>query len=666
MAYRIDAAFAREDDFSLSAPSHLFDSSTHFSPFMSATSLTLAGASDVASRAASPFAHTPFGIQQGGIGGPMLFGSPADPDAVPGDNTSTVTLNVMEGQTLDGTINLVGQGTSPPLPGTDADWYMVHLEAGNSYKFDMAQADQGSTGPDFRLTLYDAEGNVASPTVDNGGMGAPEELRYGATVTGTYYISVDNYTAGDLGDYSLSGSLDNTGGSNAGTPLAAIDWGGPTCKMDDGVDDGVTHITVYYAKPGEVWGSADDPIVSVGWDDFAKAATFVAFDQYEHIINVDFAEATDSSQADWILVQTATAPALLGQMRPPGTENEGQGDFNKVGFDYDEPSTHQGGYSFITFIHEFGHGMGLAHPHDTGGGSEVMHGVTGDVATGFTTGDFHLNQGVYTTMSYNDGWPDGPDGTSDSTAYGYQGTLMALDVAELQIKYGANMDYHTGDNTYRMPDVNQPGTMYACIWDAGGDDTISARGTSVSAIDLRTATLQYEDGGGGFISHTSGIFGGFTIANGVVIENAVGARGGDSITGNDAANHLIGKGGTDNILGGDGDDVIAGGRGADMLTGGDGADTFVFEANGANHDTNTDLAHRDIIDLSAIDAIAGTGEDDAFTLVSAFDGNAGELVVSYPVAAGLTRFSLDTDGDGAADIVIFAAGRHVGFDNFIL
>src|SRR6185295_5886453 len=62
-----------------------------------------------------------------------------------------------------------------------------------------------------------------------------------------------------------------------------------------------------------------------------------------------------------------------------------------------------GSFGFMLFAHEFGHALGLAHPHD--GGSEdgqVFPGVThGDDAA---FGDYALNQGIWTVMSYNDGW----------------------------------------------------------------------------------------------------------------------------------------------------------------------------------------------------------------------------------------------------------------------
>ncbi len=288
--------------------------------------------------------------------------------------------------------------------------------------------------------------------------------------------------------------------------------------------------------------------------------------------------------------------------------------------------------------------MGLAHPHDTGGGSEVMHGVPPATSPPASpTGDFGLNEGIFTTMSYNDGWPDGPEGTSDSTAYGYQGTLWALDVAELQIKYGANTSYHTGNDTYAMPDVNAPGTMYACIWTRAATTRSGRRARAIppstsggdAAIRRRRRRI--------CLAHRWHLRG-FTIANGVVIEDAKGAPGDDAITGNDANNHLDGAGGVDHIDGGDGNDTITGGAGADILTGGAGDDVFVYTRVG--RDTITDLSDSDSIDLSGIDADINTTGDQRFAVVGHFSGHAGELVVHYVSATGTTRFAMDTDGDG--------------------
>src|SRR5919108_173198 len=79
---------------------------------------------------------------------------------------------------------------------------------------------------------------------------------------------------------------------------------------------------------------------------------------------------------------------------------------------------------------------GWGHPHD---GGDRLHEPDTTTFPGVRynrpgdTGDFGLNQGIWTTMSYNDGWTDAP-GVYPS--YGYQGTPMAFDIAALQELYG--------------------------------------------------------------------------------------------------------------------------------------------------------------------------------------------------------------------------------------
>ncbi|MFC4175334.1 M10 family metallopeptidase C-terminal domain-containing protein [Microvirga sp. GCM10011540] len=87
--------------------------------------------------------------------------------------------------------------------------------------------------------------------------------------------------------------------------------------------------------------------------------------------------------------------------------------------------------------------------------------------------------------------------------------------------------------------------------------------------------------------------GGYTIAKGVVIENAYGGRGDDRLVGNGAANLLAGNGGADRLIGHAGDDILKGRAGNDVLTGGSGADVFVFDSkpnSRTNRDKITDFA----------------------------------------------------------------------------
>src|SRR5688572_909978 len=312
--------------------------------------------------------------------------------------------------------------------------------------------------------------------------------------------------------------------------------------------------------------------------------------------------------------------SLLGSMNPPDYGDEGVAQFNSADERWSAQMLQPGGFSFVTLIHEFGHGMGLAHPHDTGGGSSIMPGVVTSGVPGDDggAGTYKLNQGVFTMMSYNDGWEESPYGLAETNneGYGWLGSLMALDIAVIQDKYGVNEEWATGDDTYVLKDVNEWGvyidaatgqpaqhdasnaattrdgyyvgqsTFYSSIWDAGGTDKIEYIGTKNTTIDLRAATLQYEVGGGGFMSYAFGIYGGFTIANGVTIENATSGSGADRLTGNSANNRLEGNagndsfylyvGGNDTALGGSGNDIFflgAGYSAGDTIRGGADLDT---------------------------------------------------------------------------------------------
>jgi serralysin len=257
-------------------------------------------------------------------------------------------------------------------------------------------------------------------------------------------------------------------------------------------------------------------------------------------------------------------------------------------------------------------------------------------------------------MSYNDGWQLNPDGLPTDFLGGYEGTLMAFDVALMQQKYGANTSFHNKADTYVLSDANGTGAYYSCLWDTGGTDRILYQGASDATIDLRAAHLGYAAGSGGYISFADGIFGGFTIAHDVVIENARGGSGRDRIIGNDARNFLNG---------GAGDDTIMGGLGGDTLKGGGGADTFVYvsaEDSSARAQARDQIigfqTGLDKIDLAAIDARTGGTDNDTFLWIGhrGFHEIAGEL--RWKAIADGILVVADRDGDGRADFSILLAG----------
>ena len=368
------------------------------------------------------------------------------------------------------------------------------------------------------------------------------------------------------------------------------------------------------------------------WSDGFKSALTGAMKSWEAVANVKFSEST-SANADifyWSVNNDQIGGSdILGWHDLPAPYNSGEPAYGAFNYQYIAADTTTiGGLMYSTFVHELGHGLGLAHPHDGGYARDATK-FPGVRKPFDDFGTDKLNQGIYTVMSYNDGWVDMP--TPYSGIYGSSIGPMALDIATIQMMYGSNTSYATGNTTYQLPTENAAGTGWKCIWDAGGSDTITNVGSSIACtINLNAATLTGTYGGG-YISLNSGVVGGFTIANGVTIENAAGGDGADTLTGNSAANRLIGGAGADTLSGGlgddtlsggNGDDVLTGGLGADTLTGGSGADRFVFNTSkeitfGSYSDTITDFVHgTDFIDVSKIDPNSKLRGDQAFLFSS--------------------------------------------------
>jgi serralysin len=363
-------------------------------------------------------------------------------------------------------------------------------------------------------------------------------------------------------------------------------------------------VTYYFAKTGDLYIDEDpttpgstDSMIAKGMEQWEKDAFRLALDEYEKVADIIYIEVNSRAEADFQFITYPGTPgvgaSLLGRMSPPNEENEGQAEFNAGDVRWTQEGLQQGGFYFPTLLHEFGHGHGMAHPHDNGGRSSIMRGSDDGSVIGGALADFDLSQQVFTIMSYNDGWQTSPYGMPRSGGitgtevdhYGWMGTLAALDIAVIQDKYGVNEEWANGNDVYSLKDVNAAGTYYAAIWDGGGSDEIRYDGAKDATIDLRPATLQYEYGGGGWMSYAYGIHGGFTIANGVTIENATGGAGADTLVGNDAANVLSGNAGDDVFRGGAGADILNGGAGddtffsgagADRLNGGDGVDTISY------------------------------------------------------------------------------------------
>lgn len=171
-------------------------------------------------------------------------------------------------------------------------------------------------------------------------------------------------------------------------------------------------------------------------------------------------------------------------------------------------------------------------------------------------------------------------------------------------------------------------------------------------------------------------------------EDAVGSTDADRIYGTAGANSLSGSFGDDELYGLVGNDVLQGGGDADYLYGGAGRDIMTghdnVDSGGTDQSANTfhflsvsdsgvtaktrdvitdfdntaSVGLRDIIDLAAIDAVAGTAVNDPFAFIGQdkWHHTAGEL--RYVWTATQTIVEADVNGDAKVDFSIALVGHH--------
>jgi serralysin len=203
-----------------------------------------------------------------------------------------------------------------------------------------------------------------------------------------------------------------------------------------------------------------------------------------------------------------------------------------------------GGFNVRGLMHELLHALGLPHTgdYDPNGSYEA------DAL-------YRQDSNQYSVMSYWQAAKTGADHVAGGYIY-FAATPMIHDIAALQKLYGANMEARTGDTVYGFNstadrpayDIAQNPLPIFSIWDAGGVDTLDLSGFAAAArIDLREGAFS---DAGGFTRNIS-------IAYDVIIENAIGGGGADSITGNGAANLLEGGLGNDVLKGGGGIDTAS-------------------------------------------------------------------------------------------------------------
>lgn len=334
-----------------------------------------------------------------------------------------------------------------------------------------------------------------------------------------------------------------------------------------------------------------------------------------------------------------------------------------------EPNKYDyGGYILETIIHESGHGWGLNHPGPYNYNGTPISYSTDAVFSNDTTQN--------SVMSYFY-----PEEAGAGTRW-LVTTPMRADIEAMIEKYWSITDAN-GKTTYLEVRVNDGDDTYGfggkkgfqltddtgpyhnigfTIHDTGGTDTLDFSGsTAGTLLDLRPGHFSSVNG------HVGNVFifnGHNTDQDGYNIEQGIGSRFDDVITGNAAANtlrggdgndvitggldtltsldlnnspplhhpigvadskdmgdRLYGEAGNDSLSGGAGDDVLDGGTGDDVLYGGAGKDSFIGGAGSDLVDYSKESPFQLYINLATNVAMGGTAAGDTFSGVENIKGS---------------------------------------------
>ncbi|WP_158547405.1 M10 family metallopeptidase C-terminal domain-containing protein [Rhodovulum sp. 12E13] len=317
-----------------------------------------------------------------------------------------------------------------------------------------------------------------------------------------------------------------------------------------------------------------------GITDDRKELVREAFKLFEATLGIDFEETTsdDPSTVDFFFGDNDSgAYASSGYSFFSGQPGMITRSYINVAESWSGGTSTYDDYTLQTILHEIGHALGLGHQGYYNGSA----GYPGDAT--FSNDSWQASMMSYFAQSEN---------TTVDANYEFLQTPMAVDWMALDDIYGSQshggvtfgvQNAFTGDTvwgfnttiTSEVSDIWANFSSYAhrtasTIVDGGGTDTLDFSGYALDqSIDLRAsergATAPH-------VSDIGGSRGNLTIAEGTVIENAIGGSGADAIRGNAAANHL---------QGGAGDDTLTGAEGNDTLTGGTGDDVAVFSGNRA-------------------------------------------------------------------------------------
>ncbi|WP_297325515.1 M10 family metallopeptidase [Nitrosomonas sp.] len=381
---------------------------------------------------------------------------------------------------------------------------------------------------------------------------------------------------------------------------------------------------------GEPWSNAAKPLTSTDQINFEHA-----LQQWANVANVNFIKLTETTdEVGDIRAAYSEDPktSTLAWSYLPGFSVRAGDIWINTSSLLNRQEWDPGTVSFAAILHEIGHALGLKHPF-----------FDPENKTAATL-PADLDNTLHTLMSYTYTNLQGDQGNDFSF---HPTTPMVLDIAAIQYVYGANMNYHAGNDTYSYDDAN---TYHETIWDAGGIDTILYTGAIPTLIDLnptgasligQSVYVQFD--GVDLGSSIPNVW----IADGVTIENAMTGQGDDVLIGNNSSNTLDGGPGIDIV-------VVESQRNQYTLNRTATDYTITDHANSGNQDALTAVERLEFSDIKlALDLDGHAGQ--VAKLLGAVFGTAAIANLEY-VGIGLTEADQGMNYEQLGEFAINATG----------